>query len=103
MEDSDVPKVSNPVTFNRTSKVDDILGASESEPSSMLKPFKSRFKAMPLVQENPLNSHDALKMRKELSCNSDDGDGTETPVVKSLFDIPGNSKFKNKKGDDSDN
>ena len=54
---------------------------------------------MPLVQENPLNSNDALKMRKELSCSGDEADGTETPVITSLFDIPGNSKFKSKKED----
>ena len=46
-----------------------------------------------LVQPNPLNSTDALKLKSELS---EDGDkGRETPIVKSLFDIKGNSKFKN--------
>ena len=50
----------------------------------------------PLVTENPLNSNDALKMKKELSEASNDGDAVEQPVYKSLFDIPGNSKFKGK-------
>ena len=56
-------------------------------------PSLSRFKAMPLVQANPLNSSDALKMRKELS-QSDDGEKEEVPFVRSLFDVKGNSKFK---------
>ena len=47
---------------------------------------------VPLVQENPLNSCDALKMRKELSQTSDEV--SEIPVVKSLFDVKGNSKYK---------
>ena len=48
---------------------------------------------MPLVTQNPLNSDDALKMRKELSLDSCEEE--EAPVFKSLFDIPGNSKYKN--------
>ena len=48
---------------------------------------------MPLVQANPLNSSDALKMRKEMS-QSDDGEQEEIPVVRSLFDVKGNSKFR---------
>ena len=50
----------------------------------------------PLVTENPLNSNDALKMKKQLSEASNDGDADEKPVYKSLFDIPGNSKFTKK-------
>lgn len=50
---------------------------------------------MPLIQANPLNSTDALKMRKELSQGSNEGH--ETPIIKSLFDVKGNSKFKNDK------
>jgi hypothetical protein len=57
------------------------------------KPFV--FKAMPLIQVNPLDSNEALKMQKKLSCSSDDE--SEVPIIKSLFDIPGNSKFKNPK------
>ena len=41
---------------------------------------------------NPLNSCDALKMRKELSSTSEEG--LEPPIVKSLFCFKGNSKFK---------
>ena len=69
---------------------------NSSEPESTLsKPFVARFKAMPLIQANPLNSTDALKMRKELSQSSNEGH--ETPIIKSLFDVKGNSKFKNDK------
>ena len=42
---------------------------------------------------NPLNSCDALKLKKVLSSGSEEG--RETPIIKSLFDIKGNSKFKN--------
>ena len=44
---------------------------------------------------NPLNSCDALKMRKELSSTSEDGQ--ESPIVESLFSFKGNSKFKKDK------
>lgn len=46
-----------------------------------------------MVQINPLNSADALKMAKELSQTSDEG--RQTPIITSLFDVKGNSKFKN--------
>ena len=48
---------------------------------------------MPLIQVNPLNSNESLKMQKQLiSANTDE---PETPIVKSLFEIKGNSKFRN--------
>ena len=72
--------------------VDEQPGKDLQSQIQSLNDTSKRFKAVPLVQENPLNSCDALKMRKELSQSSEDG--RETPVVKSLFDIKGNSKFK---------
>lgn len=49
-----------------------------------------------------MSSTDALKMKKELSQSSQDGH--ESPMIKSLFDIKGNSKFKNQssQGDKSE-
>ena len=42
---------------------------------------------------NPLNSSDALKLKGELSKG---GEESSAPIIiKSLFDIPGNSKYKN--------
>ena len=49
------------------------------------------------VQENPLNSGDALKIKKERSKQDSDGvwgGGQDSPTLKSLFDVKGNSKFK---------
>ena len=49
------------------------------------------------VQANPLNSGDALRIKKDLSRQSEDGvwgAGSDSPVLKSLFDIKGNSKYK---------
>lgn len=40
------------------------------------------------MQENPLSSADSLAAKKVAT------QGTDTPVIKSLFDIPGNSKYK---------
>ena len=45
-----------------------------------------------------MSSTDALKMRKELSQTSQEGH--ESPIIKSLFDIKGNSKFKNQSSQD---
>ena len=81
-----------------------VLSKNKQQPESD-KP-SSAFKAMPLVQANPLNSSDALKMRKEMSQSEDKADQLkkeEAPIVHSLFDVKGNSKFRKndkKKEDD---
>ena len=48
------------------------------------------------VQTNPLNSTDALRVKKSMSTQNEDGTfgGSDSPAVKSLFDVKGNSKFK---------
>ena len=51
------------------------------------------------VQANPLNSSDALRIKKSMSRCSESGEwgaGSDSPVLKSLFDVKGNSKFKNR-------
>ena len=48
----------------------------------------------PLVQVNPLNSIQSLKIQKQMSLGEEEA---ETPMIESLFDVKGNSKFKNGK------
>ena len=57
--------------------------------NSKLAAFKS---SVPLVQVNPLDSSQSLKIQKQKSQSEDEA---ETPIIKSLFDIKGNSKYKN--------
>ncbi len=49
-----------------------------------------------MVALNPLSSEDALKERAKLSLSTKEKEkiARESPVVKSLFDFKGNSKYK---------
>jgi hypothetical protein len=49
------------------------------------------------VALNPLSSEAALKEREQLSLTTKEREklANQSPVVKSLFDCKGNSKFKN--------
>jgi len=50
----------------------------------------------PKVTHNPCDSSQALKMAEEQAMNTKEKEAkaNETPIVKSLFDIKGNSKHK---------
>ena len=73
---------------------------SSDEPVFGQKPTMKREsepgKRKSFVQTNPLNSTDALRVQKSMSRENADGTfgGSDSPVVKSLFDVKGNSKYK---------
>ena len=54
-----------------------------------------------LVQVNPLDSNEALKTAKRSLIAEDEEDKEETPIYKSLFDVPGNSKLRSKEKEQS--
>ncbi len=58
--------------------------------------YSAESKAEGIVTKNPLSSAEALEERERLLMTTKERErkARETPIVKSLFDFKGNSKFK---------
>jgi len=58
--------------------------------------YSAESKAEGVVTKNPLSSAEALEERERLLMTTKEREkkARETPIVKSLFDFKGNSKFK---------
>jgi hypothetical protein len=81
-------------------KQTDTLESQSSRPAKLLEQSQSQVKSQvdtdSAVVLNPLSSAEALKVRQQLLMDTKERErwANESPVMKSVFDFKGNSKFK---------